>query len=236
MLGAASITPAGSLPDRCGSPKPDSRFRPGSSPRSVFVSDDTIRTVYAYRWSLVNGRRLPVSDWFLTLVSECLEQSQTATTHPKEEPPMIRTTHVARLALIGVVAAAVAAPGAQAATKVVHADDRADRAAPAGMRAGPPAPVTPDNRAERAAPAGLRVAGPAPVTPTTAPTGPAHRSRRPDRPRHRKRVLLDRRRHRRRGHARPRSVRHRHRRCLPKAQPEHVPSVDAGRCAADLDQ
>lgn len=78
---------------------------------------------------------------------------------------MIRTTHVARLALIGAVAAAVAAPGAQAATKVVHADDRADRAAPAGMRAGPPAPVTPDNRAERAGPAGIRLAAPTPVTP-----------------------------------------------------------------------
>jgi hypothetical protein len=65
---------------------------------------------------------------------------------------MIRITRVARLALIGVVGAAVAAPGAQAATKVVHADDRADRAAPAGMRAGLPAPVTPDNRADRPSP------------------------------------------------------------------------------------
>ena len=69
---------------------------------------------------------------------------------------MIRTTHVARLALIGVVAAAVAAPGAQAATKVIHADDRADRAAPAGLRV-----------------AALRRS-----LPTTAPTAPAHRSRR----------------------------------------------------------
>jgi hypothetical protein len=78
---------------------------------------------------------------------------------------MIRTTYVARLALIGVVAAAVAAPGAQAATKVVHADDRADRAAPAGLRLAAGAPVTPDNRAERAGPAGIRLGAPTPVTP-----------------------------------------------------------------------
>lgn len=78
---------------------------------------------------------------------------------------MIRTTHVARLALIGLVAAAVAAPGAQAATKVIHADDRADRAAPAGLRLATPAPVTPDNRAERAGPPDIRLAAPTPTTP-----------------------------------------------------------------------
>jgi hypothetical protein len=78
---------------------------------------------------------------------------------------VIRTTHAARLAVIGVVAAAVAAPGAQAATKVIHADDRADRAAPAGLRVAVPAPLTPDNRADRAGPAGTRFASPTPVTP-----------------------------------------------------------------------
>ena len=157
MPGAASITPAGLAPDTCGSPKPDSRFRPGSSPRSVFVSDDTIGTVYAYRWSLVNGRRLPVSDWSLTLVSECLEQSQTATTPRRRNPddphhPRRASRPDRRSRSCG------GRPWRSAATKVVHADDRADRAAPAGMRAGPPAPVTPDR--------------------TAGPTGPAHRSRR----------------------------------------------------------
>jgi hypothetical protein len=75
---------------------------------------------------------------------------------------MIRTTHAARLALIGVVAAAVAAPGAQAATKV-HPDDRAYRASAVGTATS--ARVTPDNRADRAGPAGMRAPAPAPVTP-----------------------------------------------------------------------
>ena len=74
---------------------------------------------------------------------------------------MIRTTHVARLALIGAVAAAVAAPGAQAATKV-HPDDRAYRANAVGTATS--ARVTPDNRADRSGPAGIRLA-PTPVTP-----------------------------------------------------------------------
>jgi hypothetical protein len=75
---------------------------------------------------------------------------------------MIRTTHVARLVLIGGVAAALAASGAEAATKV-HPDDRAYRANAVGTATS--ARVTPDNRAERAGPAGIRLAAPTPVTP-----------------------------------------------------------------------
>ena len=87
---------------------------------------------------------------------------------------MIRTTHAARLALIGLVAAAVAAPGAQAATKVIHADDRADRAGPTGLGVATPTPSLPTT-----APSAL--GRPASASPhrrpspqTTAPTAPAH--------------------------------------------------------------
>ena len=75
---------------------------------------------------------------------------------------MIRTTHVARLVLIGGVAAALAASGAEAATKV-HPDDRAYRASAVGTATS--ARVTPDNRADRTGPAGIRLAAPTPVTP-----------------------------------------------------------------------